>query len=396
MGVLRIREVALAGKPNCGKSTFFKAATLANVEIANYPFTTIDANIGISSVRVDCPCLELDERCGQCREGARFVPVGLIDVAGLVHDAHKGRGLGNAFLDRLREASSIVHVVDASGSTDAEGNPVGVGSHDPLEDVDILERELTYWMMQILVRGWDRLARRVQAEHTKIEHVIAEQLSGVGVSQAHVRAAISELGLPSDKPAAWHEHELLDLCDYLRSVSKPMLIAANKMDTAPEENLKRLKELHYTVVPTSAEAELVLRMAERAGLIEYVPGDGDFRITGTPTEKQLRALERVGELLERFGSTGVQECLNRAVLELLGLIVVYPVEDEAKWTDKDGRVLPDAFLMPRGSTPRDLAYEVHTELGEGFLYAVDGRTGRRLGESYELKSGDVIKIVAVK
>jgi len=394
--VLNIREVGLAGKPNCGKSTFFKAATLSNVEIANYPFTTIDANIGASSVRVHCPCLERDERCGHCRNGARFVPIGLIDVAGLVHDAHTGRGLGNEFLDKLREASAIVHVVDASGSTDGEGNPVGVGEHDPVEDVSLLERELTYWMLQILMRGWERLSRRIQAEHANIGHSIADQLSGLGVREQDVRAGMHALGLSPDKPGSWSEQELLALCDHLRSVSKPMLVAANKMDVAPEENIGRLEELDYIVVPTCAEAEMVLRMADKAELVDYVPGDKEFRITGTPTPAQLKALEKVRALMEQFGSTGVQECLNRAVLELLGLIVVYPVEDEAKWTDKDGRMLPDAFLMPRGSTAHDLAYEVHTDFGEGFLYALDGRTGRRLGEKYELKHGDVLKIVAVK
>jgi len=332
MGVPKIKEVGLAGKPNCGKSTFFKAATLSNVEIGNYPFTTIDANIGVSFVRVECPCLERDARCGHCRNGARFVPIELIDVAGLVHGAHAGKGLGNAFLDRLREASAIVHVVDASGSTDAEGNPVGVGEHDPTEDVSLLETELTYWMLQILTREWERLARRVQAEHAKTEHFIAEQLSGLGVREQDVRAGILTLGLAPDRPTSWKEDELLALCDYLRKASKPMLIAANKMDVAPEENITRLKEMGYIVVPTCAEAEVVLRMADRAKLVDYVPGDEEFRITGTPSQAQLKALEKVKKLMERFGSTGVQECLNRAVLELLGLIVVYPVEDEAKWT----------------------------------------------------------------
>ncbi|MCG2736929.1 MAG: 50S ribosome-binding GTPase, partial [Candidatus Methanoperedenaceae archaeon] len=154
-------SIALAGKPNCGKSTFFKAATLANVEIANYPFTTIDANHGVAYVRMTCPCREMKTNCGQCRDGFRFVPIGLIDVAGLVPDAHKGRGLGNAFLDNLRTAKAIIHVIDASGGTDIEGVPVPVGSHDPMDDIKFLDHEITMWMSGILKRNWEKLSRKV-------------------------------------------------------------------------------------------------------------------------------------------------------------------------------------------------------------------------------------------
>ena len=149
-------SIALAGKPNSGKSTFFKAATLANVEIANYPFTTIDANHGVAYVRTACPCREFKLDCRNCREGVRFVPIEMIDVAGLVPDAHKGRGLGNEFLDNLRQAKAIIYVIDASGTTDIEGNPVAAGSHDPLGDIEFLEHEITLWMAGILIRNWER------------------------------------------------------------------------------------------------------------------------------------------------------------------------------------------------------------------------------------------------
>ena len=117
-------EIGLAGKPNAGKSTFFKSATLIDVAIANYPFTTIEPNVGIAYVRTRCVCRELGIDCGKCVDGWRFIPVKLIDVAGLVPGAHEGRGLGNEFLDNLRQAEGVIHVVDASGSTDEEGNEV--------------------------------------------------------------------------------------------------------------------------------------------------------------------------------------------------------------------------------------------------------------------------------
>jgi ribosome-binding ATPase len=387
--------IGLAGKPNAGKSTFFKAATLANVEIANYPFTTINANHGITYVLVECPCKEKEKTCGKCVDGVRLVPVDIIDVAGLVPDACKGRGLGNTFLDELRQAQAIIHVVDASGGTDAEGNPVEIGDHDPLEDVTFLNREITMWLYGILERNWAKLARKIQAEGLKLEIVIAEQLAGAGITESDVNSALIETGLARLDQVKWSEEDMIRLCDSMREISKPMLIAANKADIAPKENLDKLKDLNRIVVATSAAAELALKSAAKNEIIKYIPGDRNFEmLTEEITKGQKKGLEAIQKVIERFGSTGVQECINRTVFELLDLIVAYPVEDEGKWSDKNGNMLPDAYLMKRGSTCRDLAYHIHTEIGDRFLYAVDARTRLRLGEKHELKNGDVIKIVS--
>jgi len=387
--------IGLAGKPNAGKSTFFKAATLANVEIANYPFTTINANHGVTYVRVECPCKEKEKRCGKCVDGVRLVPIDIIDVAGLVPDACKGRGLGNTFLDELRQAQAIIHVVDASGGTDAEGNPVEIGDHDPLGDVVFLNREITMWLYGILERNWSKLARKIQAEGLKIELVIAEQLAGAGISESDVNAALMETGLARLEQVKWSEEDMIRLCDTIREISKPLLIAANKADIAPRENLDKLKDLDRMVVPTSAAAELALKSAEKSGIIRYAPGDRNFDVlTEDLTKVQKKGLEAIQKVMDKLGSTGVQECINRTVFELLDLIVAYPVEDEGKWSDKNGNMLPDAYLMKRGSTCHDLAYQIHTEIGDRFLYAVDARTRLRLGEKHELKNGDVIKIVS--
>jgi len=387
--------IGLAGKPNAGKSTFFKAATLADVEIANYPFTTINANHGITYVRVECPCREKENTCGKCMEGVRLVPIDIIDVAGLVPDACKGRGLGNTFLDELRQAQAIIHVVDASGGTDAEGNPLDIGEHDPLEDVAFLNREITMWLYGILERNWVKLSRKIQAEGLKIELVIAEQLAGAGVNESHVNAALIETGLSRVDHVKWSEEDMVRLCNTMREISKPMLIAANKADVAPRENMDKLEELDRIVVPTSAAAELALKSAAKSGAIKYTPGNESFEILSLElTKAQKKGLEAIQKVLEKMGGSGVQECINRAVFELLDLIVVYPVEDEGKWTDKNGNMLPDAYLMKKGATCHDLAYQIHTDIGDRFLYAVDARTRLRLGEKHELKNGDVIKIVS--
>ncbi len=387
-------SIALAGKPNSGKSTFFKAATLANVEIANYPFTTIDANHGVAYVRTICPCRELKLNCGICRDGVRFVPVEMIDVAGLVPDAHKGRGLGNAFLDNLRQAKAIIHVIDASGGTDIEGNPVPLGSHEPLGDIEFLGHEITMWIFGILKRNWERLSRKVQAEGLKLEETIAGQLEGAGVTESHVKAVLAKLKLPRDKPHLWTDEQIIELSDMLRTDSKPLIIAANKIDVASQDNIEKL--VKAGAIPVSAAAEVALRLADKSGAIKYIPGDADFAESSNLSEAQKEALSKLRTLMKKNNGTGIQKCINETVFNLLNLIVVYPVEDENKFTDKQGRMLPDAFLLKKGSTPKDLAFMVHTDIGKGFLYAVDARTKMRLGDKYELKNGDIVKIVAVK
>ncbi|MCZ7384976.1 MAG: redox-regulated ATPase YchF [Candidatus Methanoperedens sp.] len=387
-------SIALAGKPNSGKSTFFKAVTLANVEIANYPFTTIDANHGVAYVRAICPCRELKLDCGNCRDGVRFVPIEMIDVAGLVPDAHKGRGLGNEFLDNLRQAKAIIHVIDASGGTDIEGNPVPVGSHDPLGDIEFLEHEITMWMFGILKRNWERLSRKVQAEGLKLEETIAGQLEGAGITDGHVKTVLTRLKLPRDKPQMWTDEQIIGLSDMLRAESKPLIIAANKIDAASQENIERLVKVG--AMPVSAAAEVALRMADKGGAIKYIPGDADFIESPNLTDAQKEGLQKIRLVMKKNNGTGIQKCINETVFKLLDLVVVYPVEDENRFTDKMGRILPDAFLLKKGSTPKDLAFMVHTDIGKGFLYAVDARTKMRLGDKYELKNGDIVKIVAVK
>ncbi|MEM3427165.1 MAG: TGS domain-containing protein, partial [Nitrososphaerales archaeon] len=151
------------------------------------------------------------------------------------------------------------------------------------------------------------------------------------------------------------------------------------------------------VVPASAEAELILRRASEKGLIEYVPGEERFKIIDSINlnEKQRWALNFIKKtILGQFMRTGVQFAINVAVFKLLRMNTVYPVYDYNKLSDKHGNILPDVLLMPSGSTVKDLAKNIHTELEKGLLYAIDARTGLRLPVDYELKDRDVLSIVS--
>ncbi|MEM4576762.1 MAG: redox-regulated ATPase YchF [Candidatus Nezhaarchaeales archaeon] len=399
-------EVAIVGKTNVGKSTLFSALTMLPVKIEARPFTTIKPNVGIAYLKVNCVCKEMNVKDNPknsiCKDGVRYIPVKVIDLAGLIPGAHEGRGLGNKFLDEMRTADGIIHVVDASGSTDFEGRPCPPKSHDPLLDVEMIEREVNFWILGMLKQDWAKISRSAEHGKSKAEEVIALRLSGLKISVKHVRETLEELDLVNKKLSAWSEDTILTFIRHLFRRAKPFVIAANKSDI-PEsvENVKRLRELYGydTVIPCSAEAELALRRAAEKGLIEYTPGDSSFKIISRErlTNEQIKALETIKQrVLDVWGSTGVQEVLNTMYFKKLNMIPVYPVADPDKLTDSEGNVLPDVYLVPRGTTVRELAYLVHSELGESFVYAIDARSKIRLGEDTVLKENDIISIVAAK
>jgi hypothetical protein len=396
--------VGLVGKANVGKSTFFGAATLKPVDIAGFPFTTVKADRGVGYIRAPCVCRELGVQDNPvnsaCVDGVRLIPVDLIDTPGLIPGAHQGKGLGNQFLDEVRRADALIVVADASGATDLNGQPVDLMTNDPVGDVRMFEEEFDLWLRALIRKDWDKVSRTAQSKKEHISRHLDERLTGLGISRSQIAQAVQETGLDGFNSAGWAGDEFNRFTTQLRTVSKPLIVAANKADRdGAEQNIERMKEAGYRVVPTCAEAELALRRAAEAGLVQYTPGDPEFKVTSPEklTDGQRRALETIKEkAFDKWGGTGLQDAINQAFFSLLDMITVYPVEDAEKLTNHRGQVLPDCFLVPRGTTSKQFAAEIHTDLAEGFIYAVDARTKRRLGDTYILENRDVIQIVSAK
>ena len=393
---MSILQIGLLGKANVGKSTFFSAATETPVPIGNFPFTTIEPNVGVAYVKSECACKHfgINHKNDLCVNGTRFIPVKLIDVAGLVPGAHEGKGLGNQFLDDARQAEVLIHVVDIAGTTDIQGQPVPIGSHDPLEDIQFVNEEFDQWFLDILKREWEKLTREIDQKRAKLTDGIAKRFTGLGIKDYDVQDVLQKLGLISKNPKDWTDVDLLTFVKDLRRNTKPIIIAANKADLCKDIDI--LKKITEPVILCSAETELLLRKASKAGIVNYEPGDDTFTIVEGKEilPPQQKALDVVKTVFSKIHSTGVQKILNTAVFESLKFIVVYPVEDESKLTNKDGDVLPDAKLLPQESTAKELAGLIHADIAKGFLHAIDCKTKQRIGADHKLKNGDVIKIVS--
>lgn len=392
--------IGVVGKPSVGKSTFFKAATMMNVEIANYPFTTIKPNRAVGFVKVNCVDQEFEIQCtpreGYCVNHKRFVPVELIDVAGLVPGAHEGKGKGNQFLDDLNQAHALIHVIDISGSVNENGESVEPLSYDPLYDVEFLENELDMWYLGIIKKGWAKFVRTCKVENLETYKAVSNQLSGLRVTEDIAKTIMKDF---SKDLTTWSEAELKRFAHELRTFSKPMLIVANKADIpGASKNVERLKSKYPSsiIIPCSAISELTLKEADKSRFLNYIPGDSSFEVVKELLPDQEKGLEYIKKnILDQFGHTGVQEALNIVVFDLLDYIAVFP-GGLGKMIDSNGRTLADCFLLPCGSTALDFAYKLHTDFGENFVKAIDVKKRIPVGKEHLLKNLDVIEIKASK
>lgn len=400
--------IGIIGAPNKGKSLLFSALTSVEVPSADYPFTTIEPNRGVALLRVKCAHVAMglpkcDARGGHCKNGMREIAVPLLDVAGLVPGASEGRGRGNQFLDDLRTADGFIQVVDASGRTDLDGQPA---SDFPLEqEVGFLQGELAGWLAGILKRNEAKYKNRGLAE-------LMEAVSGLGYTSGQITAAAQKAGVPLER-IQWSGEQTAAFARQLWADGKPMLVAANKADFGGAmARVKKLQEAQkaggggaqdasgaahpVSIRPCSAMYEHVLQKAGRAALVKYEAGAPDFEIIGNADGAQKAALERIREFVKENDGTGVHAALRELVFSKLAMMVVYPVEDENHCTDRKGLVLPDAFLVPAGTTAIQMAAAVHTDLAKSFIGAVDAKTKRRVGRDHRLADGDIIKIVAAR
>ena len=377
-------KIGIIGRTNVGKSTLFKALTLEEVEIEDRPFTTIEPNKGVGYVTVECPEKYFNVKCNPhnapCIDGIRFVPINIIDVAGLVEGASEGKGLGNKFLSDIMEADAIIEVIDISGNTDSNGNKTK--DFDPAIDIEMVDNEIKKWIASIILRS-----RYVGKDD--IADIIFKNVSGINIKYSTVKEVVKELNIKEI-----NEDTALNMASLMMKKDKPILILCNKMDSVEdlEERIKKLKErFHYDFMACSAAAELTIKEAEKSGFIRFK--DNKIERLKELSNDQEKAINIIEKIIKKYGGTGVREALNHLVFELKGYKVVFPVEDEKKLTDSIGRILPDAYLVEKDATPKDVAAMIHSDIAKNYKGAIDCKTNLKVKNDAPVKNGQVLKIL---
>ncbi|KAI9205513.1 P-loop containing nucleoside triphosphate hydrolase protein [Polychytrium aggregatum] len=381
--------LAFVGKPSAGKSSFLNAVTDAQAKVGNFPFTTIKPNHGVSYIPVDCPCkrfgkqAQCSPRYGKCIDGTRYLPIKILDVAGLVPGASEGQGLGNQFLDDLRTADALIHVVDVSGTTDQNGKETA--GYDPINDINWLRSEIHNWVFNNLHKRWGSIVRRHVAIKALPAETLQNQFSGYGSTVSLCHRFMEKCGI-KEALETWDDDTLHAIVDAFLDERFPTVIALNKIDLPDsDKNIDRIcrKYDESRIVLTSALAEVFLRKLHKQKFIKYFEGTDSFELAEDqidpseeeklkPLDEKTRSrLEKVQDMvLFRYGHTGVLEAVKKAV-DLLGMIPVYPVKNINNFSSfgRDNRVFRDCLLVPPETTVRDLAKMVHPDLDKYYLYA---------------------------
>lgn len=325
------------------------------------------------------------------------MPIELLDVAGLVPGAHEGKGLGNKFLDDLRHADALIHVVDVSGTTDAEGK--ATRGYDPSQDMVWLRSEIVRWIQGNLMAKWGSLRRRhVAVKATAIE-TLQGQFSGYGSTSVVVARTLDKMGL-KEPLEHWSDETIEKVVNAFTDEKFPTVIALNKIDHADsDKNISKIAKMQdpNSIVLCSAISEVFLRKLAKQGFIKYTEGSefvdtredliaGGDETGGGLKEMDDKLKQRIENLkdmvLYRFGSTGVLQVLTRAA-DLLGLVPVFPVRSattfgsgQAEGAGKNA-VFRDCVLVKKGTTVAEVYRKV---MGDAPLAYVEGTGGVRVAE----------------
>lgn len=319
-------KVGIVGLPNVGKSSLFNALTAAGAPSENYPFCTVDPNVGT----VEVPDERLD-RIHELTASAKKVPTVMqfVDIAGLVKGAAQGEGLGNQFLANIREVDAIAHVLRCFDDDDITHV---LGDVDPVRDREIVETELALSDLDLVTRRLDRVVKKAKSGDKEAlrEHSVLEKVRDA----LDEGRAVRDLDFTDDEARLVHSFQLL--------TSKPVLYVAN----VSEADLPEGENAWVTALRSRIEADQA----------------GEVVVICSAIESELAELDPA-EKLEFLGELGLDEAgldrLIRAAYHLLGLLTFFTTGE------KESR----AWTARRGSTAPQAAGVIHSDFERGFIRA---------------------------